>query len=227
MVTGRKLEQRNRDREAEDYADIQAPPTPSIDIVHSVPPIYLDSADDVWDGLSTPGGILIPIDLQGRWMKLHSILVMAQTSVAVSNPVQYVAAVYELQPAAVGAQPSPSQVGLNARLVQGTKQLRNLVVNPADPVTYHDSITLPEDRLLLPTKQYFVYLYTASVLISFLFPTQRVTGYDAAALPPSPIQDLPPTLPLRRAGVTDTHPAPLVTLRSRYGSFMYGDPSRE
>jgi hypothetical protein len=225
MTTGRQLEQRNRDREAKDYTDVQLPPGAKFtNIVNTAPLILRNSADDVWTAPAVGSPILIPIDLQNQWMKFHSFLTLVQTSAAVSADVQYTIALYEVQGGAVGSLSSPSSGQVYARLLSGTEQRRNLAVDPGDATTYHDVYELPNDKLLDPMKQYMVWLMTDSVLVSFLYPSQLPQAFGIS----SPIDGDPPEkVVLSRRGITAALPAPLVQLRSRYGSFHFGDPSRE
>ena len=224
-ISSNRIAQSSRDAEAREAAARTNPERVFDSLVHTAPPVYREDSNDQWGAdVNTP--MLIPIELGvGHHLVFHSFRTVVRTTPAVSNPVQYQVALYEAMPGAVGSLASPSSGDIQVRLLDGTQFTRNLVVDPADPTVYIENLELSNDILLLPTKQYFVWVYTNSVLIEFLRPSALATGFGILETFAS---DRPPTRArLARREATTSLRAPLVTLRARYGSFFFGDPSRE
>lgn len=221
MAISPKQQQAVRDAEAKaSTEDIQRL---GVDIVTSTPPMLNGSLSvDVWT--ATPG-LLVPIDLGGRWMKLHSIKVPMY--VVTGDTVLNSVGLYELATGTIGSKSSPSDGVLTARCLSRVFFSASLTGSGDVGTTFLQVFTLLTDILLDPTKQYFVWLDKDSPTRGlYLTPTELRIAYAVnggtrnGARPPD-------YLTLTRNPVTSTIRAPFVELRSRYGSFMYGDPAVE
>lgn len=221
-----KLTRSLRDSEARRFAEDKNGLVEAgfIDVVSTTTPVFSGAAADadVWQ--ADVQASLIPIDLLGKRLKLHSI--KFPFYVATGDTATYSIALYELLPASIGAHYSPSEVQLTARLLGGTHFTETLSGSGDTGSIYVQVHNLPLDLLLEPFKQYFVWMDKDS-LARGSFATPSSLSYAYRAQEGSVSGGSPPSrVTLVRAGASQ-HLAPLVQLRSRYGSFIFGDPSAE
>jgi hypothetical protein len=189
--------------------------------VETTVPLYSATAADIW--ISGIPGWLTPIDLNGRAMFLNSMKFWLQAAQAQTD--SYVVGIYEALPAQLGNHPSPTNGQIQVRRIGYT--FSELIAGAVDgPTDYVRVKRMANDVWLLPDKQYFVYTFANSVRVSFLTPSSVRTSYLAQG--PAPANGIPPaTLFLQRLDDGTQRPAPLVELRSRYGSAIFGDTSLE
>lgn len=221
-----RLAQTLRDAEARDYAERRAPKGPPFaDIVNTTVPLFRDDdgATDQWD--ATLRGVLIPIDLQHQRMNFHSF--RFPFFVVTGDTAAYAIALYEALPGAIGSMYSPSEGNMQLRLLGSTYFTASLDGTGDVGTTYLVTHVLGTPMTLEPTKQYYVWLdKDSSTRGEWLTPSQFVPGFQSqegtqsAAMPPAYVSPV-------RAGATTRVPAPLVQLRSRYGSLIFGDASEE
>lgn len=221
-----RLAQSLRDAEAKDFGGRRAPQGPPFaDVINTTVPLFRDDdgATDQWD--ATLRGILVPIDLNHQRLNLHSF--RFPFFVVTGDTAAYAIALYEAVPGAVGSMSSPSEGNMQLRLVGGTYFTASLDGSGDVGTTYVVTHTLGLDKTLEPTRQYYIWFdKDSSTRGEWLTPSQFVTGFQSqegtqsAAMPPQFVTPI-------RAGATTRIPAPLLQLRSRYGSLIFGDASEE